>query len=146
MAKNSVQKARTDKDSIEIHSYEQESPLPSAKELEDYQRVAPNLIPFFMDLARKEQEARHEVLRASMEAKEREDEATKRHQELINKNGKREFISTSIGQVFALISFLGVLALCWYALSLGAYWFSGILTALSIGVIVQAFLSKRKKE
>lgn len=34
MAKNSVQKARADKDSIEIHSYEQESPLPSAKEQE----------------------------------------------------------------------------------------------------------------
>lgn len=143
MARNSVQKARADKDTIEIHRYEQDSPLPTAEELESYGRVDPKLIPFFMELARKEQDARHEIMKASIQAKEREDEATKRHQELISKNGKREFVSTSIGQVFALVFAIGVLALCWYAIDKGAYWFAGSIAALSIGVVVQAFLRKK---
>lgn len=143
MARNSIQKARADRDSIEIHSYEQESPLPTPQELKDYASVDPNLIPFFMELARKEQEARHEVMRASIEAKEREDEVAKKHLELLDKNSKRDLRSMTTGQVFALLCFLGSLGLCWYALSKDAYWWAGTLTALSIGMVVQAFLPKK---
>lgn len=35
--------------------------LPSPQELEAYKRLDPNLLPFFMDIARKEQEHRHKT-------------------------------------------------------------------------------------
>lgn len=106
--------------------------LPSAKELKEYQDLDPRFIDFFLETARREQDARisqNDRILGLAEEKEKKVSTDRR-----------------IGMVLAFILFLLVLGLVAYALYLGSPWIAGVLATLSVGGVIQAFTNAHRSK
>ncbi len=106
--------------------------LPSAKELKEYQDLDPRFIDFFLETARREQDARisqNDRILGLAEEKEKKVSTDRR-----------------IGMGLAFILFLLVLGLVAYALYLGSPWIAGVLATLSVGGVIQAFTNAHKSK
>ena len=106
--------------------------LPSAKELKEYQDLDPRFIDFFLETARREQDARisqNDRIVGLAEEKERKVSTDRR-----------------IGMGLAFILFLLVLGLVAYALYLGSPWIAGVLATLSVGGVIQAFTNAHRSK
>jgi hypothetical protein len=106
--------------------------LPSAKELKEYQDLDPRFIDFFLETARREQDARisqNDRILGLAEEKEKKVSTDRR-----------------IGMGLAFILFLLVLGLVAYALFLGSPWIAGVLATLSVGGVIQAFTNAHRSK
>ena len=106
--------------------------LPSAKELKEYQDLDPRFIDFFLETARREQDARisqNDRILGLAEEKEKKVSTDRR-----------------IGMGLAFILFLLVLGLVAYALYLGSPWIAGVLATLSVGGVIQAFTNAHRSK
>ena len=106
--------------------------LPSAKELKEYQDLDPRFIDFFLEAARREQDARisqNDRILGLAEEKEKKVSTDRR-----------------IGMGLAFILFLLVLGLVAYALYLGSPWIAGVLATLSVGGVIQAFTNAHRSK
>lgn len=106
--------------------------LPSAKELKEYQDLDPRFIDFFLETARREQDARisqNDRILGLAEEKEKKVSTDRR-----------------IGMGLAFILFLLVLGLVAYALYLGSPWIAGVLATLSVGGVILAFTNAHRSK
>ena len=106
--------------------------LPSAKEFKEYQDLDPRFIDFFLETARREQDARisqNDRILGLAEEKEKKVSTDRR-----------------IGMGLAFILFLLVLGLVAYALYLGSPWIAGVLATLSVGGVIQAFTNAHRSK
>lgn len=106
--------------------------LPSAKELKEYQDLDPRFIDFFLETARREQDARisqNDRILGLAEEKEKKVSTDRR-----------------IGMGLAFILFLLVLGLVANALYLGSPWIAGVLATLSVGGVIQAFTNAHRSK
>lgn len=106
--------------------------LPSAKELKESQDLDPRFIDFFLETARREQDARisqNDRILGLAEEKEKKVSTDRR-----------------IGMGLAFILFLLVLGLVAYALYLGSPWIAGVLATLSVGGVIQAFTNAHRSK
>lgn len=106
--------------------------LPSAKELTEYKELDSRFIDFFLETAKREQEARiaqNDRILGLAEMKEKKTSADRR-----------------IGMVLAFILFLLIIGLVACALYLGSPWIAGVLAALSVGGVVRAFTNAHRSD
>lgn len=80
--------------------------LPSPSELAEYQRIDPNIVPFFLKVAQKEQDHRHSLDRKKIE--------------IIRQEGKREYRINWWGMFFAFLILIVGFAFSGYLLYLGS--------------------------
>lgn len=114
---------------IESHISLEDNILPSADEMEKYQKVYPNLVPFFMDSFKDEQHHRHTVEQEQVEVV--RDSRKKDHREVI------------IGMIVAFICFFISMALMAWALYLDKDWIAGAIGAIPLGLIIKTFITRK---
>ena len=104
--------------------------LPTAQELEAYQKINPNIVEFLLETSRKEQEHRHKTEDKKMEII--------RYSE--HKNGRMNWW----GMFFAFLSLVVLMGLCAFALYLDRPWFAGAFGVTAIVSIISVFVGAGK--
>lgn len=104
--------------------------LPSAEELAAYQKVDPQIVPFLIDVSRKEQEHRHKM------------DAEKIR--LVRNSDSRIGRMNWWGMFFAFLSIVVLVALTGYALYLNISWFAGMMGIGTIVSVASVFIKNDK--
>ena len=104
--------------------------LPSPDELAAYQKVDPNIIPFLIEVSKKEQDHRHKV----------EIEKIR----VVKKSDSRMGRMNGWGMFFAFLSIVVMTGLAGYALYLDKPWFAGIMGASTLISVVSIFVTGGK--
>lgn len=99
--------------------------LPDAEEMAKLKEVHPDLPEFCMEIARREQEARHEIQRGAIED--------------VRKNTDLR----GRGMNYALVALILFVALSAFALYLDRPWFAGVFSFASLAIIIQAFVGTK---
>lgn len=109
--------------------------IPSPEDLKAYKELHPNAVDFFIDVARKEQEHRHEIERQIMEME-------KMKVIEVGQKNKRDTNVNILGMTCATIIVLGLLALSGLMFYFGITW-GGIITLASAVLSVVPLLIKK---
>lgn len=114
---------------IESHISLENNILPSADEMEKYQKLYPDLVPFFMNSFKEEQQHRHTIEQEQVEVV--RDSRKKDHQEVI------------IGMIVAFVCFLISMALIVWMAALDKDWIAGVIGAIPLGLIIRTFITRK---
>jgi len=119
--------------------FEYSGPLPSAEQLEHYEKISPGAAKMFFDKFAEEQTHRQELEKNESAADIR---SMDRHYDGIDKERKFNFIGNVLGQALSVVVCLAALALCgylamnnhtWEAVAVVAIPFAGIIRAIKSG-------------
>lgn len=102
--------------------------LPTPEELKAYKEIAPDLVEHFIEVAMREQTARHE--------------REKRELQTVVDDSKRTAITQRLGMLFAFLLIFAMLMLTGVALWLDRPWFAGIGFLVTVITAISAFIKK----
>ena len=104
--------------------------LPSPQELQEYQKIDPNIIPFLIQTSIKEQNHRHNMDTEKMK--------------ILNHSERKNWRMNWWGMFFAFLSLILFIGLAALALYLDKQWFAGIFGVASILSVVSIFVEAGK--
>lgn len=104
--------------------------LPSPDELAAYQKIDQNIIPFLIEVSKKEQEHRHKIDIEKIKA--------------IKSSDSRMGQMNWWGMFFAFLSIVVMIGFAGYALYLDKPWFAGIMGASTLISVVSIFVTGGK--
>nr|DAX55550.1 MAG TPA: putative membrane protein [Caudoviricetes sp.] len=137
MAKKKLQNTRMEVDVIDgtamqTHSLisEDDNCLPAPEELKAYQAIAPGLVEHFVEVAVKEQNARHERERRELQA--------------MVDDSRRAATTQRLGMILAFLLILTMLVLTALALWIDRPWFAGIGFFVALITTISAFIKKQE--
>lgn len=111
---------------------EDDNCLPSPAELAEYQKIDPNLIPFFMEVAKQEQEHRHHI------------EALQT--QIVSRANKRDYRINLWGMFFAFLCVMAFAGIAFYAMFTGSVWMSILFGGGTLASVVAIFVGSKKPQ
>lgn len=117
---------------VELREEIDDSPLPSAQELEKYNSVSPEVLPFILRVAEKEQQYRHDINSRSMTE--------------VEQDGIRTFKLNKTGLILAFIICMSGFLLGTWLIYKGKTIEGSIFAGTTFVLIISRFIGQHKRE